>query len=128
MSVWSRIANVLRGDRLNREIDEEFEAHVEEAIEQGRDPEAARRALEVLDVDLVELKRCKSNGLCCGAGGAQMFKEPEKGKKDINVERMEDVLESKAEVVAVGCPFCMTMINDGVKHFEKEQECNSQFG
>ncbi|HTN22149.1 MAG TPA: (Fe-S)-binding protein [Pelobium sp.] len=84
--------------------------------------EAPRRALEVLDADLVELKRCKSNGLCCGAGGAQMFKEPEKGKKDINLERMEDVLEAKADVVAVGCPFCMTMINDGVKHFEKEQE------
>jgi len=84
--------------------------------------EAPRRALEVLDADLVELKRCKSNGLCCGAGGAQMFKEPEEGFKDINIERMEDVLEAKAEVVAVGCPFCMTMINDGVKHFEKEQD------
>ncbi len=84
--------------------------------------EAPRAALEILDADLVELKRCKSNGLCCGAGGAQMFKEPEKGNKDVNIERMEDVLESKADVVAVGCPFCMTMMSDGVKHFEKEQE------
>lgn len=84
--------------------------------------EAPRKALEILDADLVEMKRCKQNGLCCGAGGAQMFKEPEKGTKDINIERMDDVLESKANVVAVGCPFCMTMMRDGVKHFEKENE------
>lgn len=84
--------------------------------------EAPRKALEELDADLVEMKRCRQNGLCCGAGGAQMFKEPEKGKKDINIERMEDVLESKANIVAVGCPFCMTMMRDGVKHFNKETE------
>lgn len=84
--------------------------------------EAPRKVLEVLDADLVEMKRCKQNGLCCGAGGAQMFKEPEKGKKDVNIERMDDVLEIKADVVAVGCPFCMTMMKDGIKHFEKEQE------
>ncbi len=84
--------------------------------------EAPRAALEILDADLVEMKRCKQNGLCCGAGGAQMFKEPENGKKDINIERIEDAIESKADVVAVGCPFCMTMIRDGVKHFNKEQE------
>jgi Fe-S oxidoreductase len=70
----------------------------------------------------VELKRCKSNGLCCGAGGAQMFKEPEKGEKDINVERIEDVIESQASIVAAACPFCMTMLRDGVKVKEKEQE------
>jgi len=84
--------------------------------------EAPRKALEILDADLVEMKRCKSNGLCCGAGGAQMFKEPEKGNKDINMERMEDVLESKATIVAAACPFCMTMLSDGVKGKEKEQE------
>ena len=84
--------------------------------------EAPRKALEVLDADLVEMKRCRSNGLCCGAGGAQMFKEPEKGNKDINIERMSDVLESKATVVAAACPFCMTMLRDGVKGIEKEQE------
>jgi heterodisulfide reductase subunit D len=84
--------------------------------------EAPRKALEILDADLVEMKRCRSNGLCCGAGGAQMFKEPEKGKKDINVERMADVLEAKAEIVAAACPFCMTMLRDGVKHENKEQE------
>ncbi|TDQ77123.1 (Fe-S)-binding protein [Sphingobacterium yanglingense] len=84
--------------------------------------EAPRKALEVLDADLVELKRCKSNGLCCGAGGAQMFKEPEAGKKDINIERIEDVIEAKASVVAAACPFCMTMLQDGVKIKEKEKE------
>jgi len=84
--------------------------------------EAPRKALEILDADLVEMKRCKSNGLCCGAGGAQMFKEPEKGNKDINIERMTDVLESNASVVAAACPFCMTMLSDGVKLENKEQE------
>jgi heterodisulfide reductase subunit D len=84
--------------------------------------EAPRRSLEILDADLVEMKRCKSNGLCCGAGGGQMFKEPEPGNKEINMERMEDVLQSGAKVVAAACPFCMTMLSDGVKHTEKEGE------
>ncbi len=84
--------------------------------------EAPRKALEILDAELVEMKRCKSNGLCCGAGGAQMFKEPEKGTKEINLERVEEIIKTKANVVAAACPFCMTMLNDGVKHMEKEQE------
>ena len=84
--------------------------------------EAPRKALEILDTELVEMKRCRSNGLCCGAGGAQMFKEPEKGNKDINVERIQEAIETKAQIVAAACPFCMTMLRDGVKHFEKEQE------
>jgi Fe-S oxidoreductase len=84
--------------------------------------EAPRMVIERLDADLVELKRCRTNGLCCGAGGAQMFKEAESGKKDVNVERTEDVLESGAAVLAVNCPFCMTMLRDGTKHFEKENE------
>lgn len=84
--------------------------------------EAPRKALEALDADLVEMKRCRSNGLCCGAGGAQMFKEPEAGKKDINVERIEEAVETRSTVVAAGCPFCMTMLRDGVKHLNKEQE------
>ena len=82
--------------------------------------EAPRQVLEVLDAELVEMKRCKTNGLCCGAGGAQMFKEPEKGKKDINVERVQEALETGASTIAVGCPFCMVMMSDGVKHQEKE--------
>lgn len=83
--------------------------------------EAPRKVLESLDADLVELKRCKKNGLCCGAGGAQMFKEPESGVKDINIERIEDVKESKADIVASACPFCMTMLRDGVKTKEMEK-------
>ncbi len=84
--------------------------------------EAPRKALEALDADLVEMKRCRTNGLCCGAGGAQMFKEPEAGKKDINVERIEEALETEPQVIAAGCPFCMTMLRDGIKHFNREQE------
>lgn len=84
--------------------------------------EAPRALIQELDADLVELKRCKSKGLCCGAGGAQMFKESEAGKKEINVERMDDVEEATPDVVAVGCPFCMTMMTDGVKSKEKEHE------
>lgn len=82
--------------------------------------EAPRHLIEELDVDLVELKRCKSKGLCCGAGGAQMFKEAEKGTHEVNMERMEDVESAKPDIVAVGCPFCMTMMTDGVKTKEKE--------
>jgi heterodisulfide reductase subunit D len=84
--------------------------------------EAPRKALEILDTELVEMKRCKSNGLCCGAGGAQMFKEPEAGKKDINMERIDEVIAINAQVVAAACPFCMTMLSDGVKNHDKEQE------
>lgn len=84
--------------------------------------EAPRSVLEKLDAELVEMKRCRTNGLCCGAGGAQMFKEAENGKKEINIERTEDALETKAQIVAAACPFCMTMMRDGVKHFEKEEE------
>lgn len=82
--------------------------------------EAPRELLQKLEVELVEMKRCKSRGLCCGAGGAQMFKEPEKGDKDINVERTEDAIETNPEIIATGCPFCNTMMSDGVKTKEKE--------
>lgn len=84
--------------------------------------EAPRSVLEALDADLVEMKRCRTTGLCCGAGGAQMFKEPEKGTKDINVERTEEALSTGASTIAVACPFCMTMLNDGVKSKDKESE------
>ncbi|MGV8945214.1 MAG: (Fe-S)-binding protein [Lutibacter sp.] len=83
--------------------------------------EAPRVLLEQLEVELVEMKRCKSNGLCCGAGGAQMFKDAEKGNKEINVERTEEALETKSSIIATGCPFCMTMITDGVKAINQEQ-------
>ena len=82
--------------------------------------EAPRSVLAKLDAELVEMKRCKAKGLCCGAGGAQMFKEAEKGDKEVNVERSEEALALKPNIIAVGCPFCSTMMTDGVKHAEKE--------
>ena len=84
--------------------------------------EAPRDLIRKLDVELVEMKRCKTNGLCCGAGGAQMFKEPEKGSKDINVERTEEAIEVKPDIIATGCPFCNTMMTDGVKFKEVEDK------
>ncbi len=82
--------------------------------------EAPRELIQKLDAELVEMKRCKTNGLCCGAGGAQMFKEAEKGNKEVNIERTEDALAIQPNVIATGCPFCNTMMTDGVKHFEQE--------
>jgi heterodisulfide reductase subunit D len=82
--------------------------------------EAPRKVLEALDAELVEMKRCKSNGLCCGAGGAQMFKEEEKGDIRINNERATEALATGASVIAAACPFCNTMMTDGVKSNEKE--------
>ena len=82
--------------------------------------EAPRKVLEALDTALVEMKRCKSNGLCCGAGGAQMFKEEEKGDLRINIERTNEALLTGASIIASACPFCNTMLSDGVKNEEKE--------
>ena len=84
--------------------------------------EAPREVLEKLDAELVEMKRCKSKGLCCGAGGSQMFKDAEKGFKEVNVERAEEAVSVRPDYVAVACPFCMTMMGDGIKHFNKEKE------
>ena len=83
--------------------------------------EAPRKVLEALDASLVEMKRCRSNGLCCGAGGAQMFKEEEKGSTRINLERTREALETGASIIASACPFCNTMLTDGVKSNEKEE-------
>lgn len=83
--------------------------------------EAPRQVLERLDAELVEMKRCRSNGLCCGAGGAQMFKEEEKGETRINLERTREALDTGADVIAAACPFCNTMMTDGVKNAEKEE-------
>ncbi len=82
--------------------------------------EAPRELIRKLDADLAEMRRCKSNGFCCGAGGAQMFKEPEQGNRDVNIERTEEALETRPEVIATGCPFCNTMMTDGVKNAERE--------
>ena len=82
--------------------------------------EAPRSLLNALDVDLSEMKRSKANGLCCGAGGAQMFKEDEAGNKKINIERAEDVINTGAQIVSANCPFCITMLTDGMKAKDKE--------
>lgn len=84
--------------------------------------EAPRSLLKILGVDLVEMKRNRNRALCCGAGGAQMFKEPEKGDKDINVLRTEDALKTKPNVIATACPYCNTMMTDGVKAKERETD------
>jgi heterodisulfide reductase subunit D len=84
--------------------------------------EAPRKVLEALDAELVEMKRCKSNGLCCGAGGAQMFKEEEKGDTRVSTERTKEAIETGASVIAAACPFCNTMLTDGVKVNEKEDD------
>jgi heterodisulfide reductase subunit D len=84
--------------------------------------EAPRKVLEALDAELVEMKRCKSNGLCCGAGGAQMFKEEEKGETRVNIDRSNEAIGTGAAVIAAACPFCNTMMTDGVKLAEKEEQ------
>jgi len=84
--------------------------------------EAPRKVLETLDAELVEMKRCRTNGLCCGAGGAQMWKEDEPGDKRVNIERVEEALDTGAEIVAANCPFCLTMLSDGMKAKEKQDD------
>lgn len=84
--------------------------------------EAPRKVLEALDIELVEMKRSKSNGLCCGAGGAQVFKEEEKGDKRISTERAEEALGTGAGIIASNCPYCMMMLTDGVKVKEQEDK------
>jgi len=82
--------------------------------------EAPRHVLQALDTELVEMKRCGSKGLCCGAGGAQYFKEEEPGNKRINIERTQEAMDTGAAVIAAACPFCNTMLTDGTKNAEKE--------
>jgi Fe-S oxidoreductase len=84
--------------------------------------EAPRELIKKLDAELVEMKACKTKGLCCGAGGAQMFKDAEEGNKEINIERTEQALDTKAEIIAAACPFCNTMITDGVKNKKQEDK------
>ena len=84
--------------------------------------EAPRKVIEALHAELVEMKRCRSNGLCCGAGGAQMFKEEERGATRVNFERTNEAIGTGATIVASACPFCNTMLTDGIKNAEKENE------
>jgi len=84
--------------------------------------EAPRELIDRLDASLSEMQRNRSKGLCCGAGGAQMFKDSEKGDKEVNIERTEEALKTNPDVIATACPFCMTMMTDGIKHFDKEED------
>lgn len=84
--------------------------------------EAPRNILIQLKNELIEMKRNRADGLCCGAGGAQLFKEAEKGEKEIFLERTEEALKTRAEIIATACPFCLTMISDGVKNLDREKE------
>ncbi|HZW65353.1 MAG TPA: (Fe-S)-binding protein [Hanamia sp.] len=84
--------------------------------------EAPRKVLEALDIELTEMKRSRSNGFCCGAGGSQVFKEEEKGTQRVNNERAREAIETGAQVIASNCPYCMTMLTDGVKYNQKEEE------
>lgn len=84
--------------------------------------DSPRKSLsEVAGLDLVEMERNKSRGFCCGAGGGRMFLEDEEGGR-INEERAKEALSTNADTIASACPFCMTMMTDGVKHFEKSEE------
>ena len=84
--------------------------------------EAARKLIEKLDAELVEMKTCKEKAMCCGAGGAQMFKESEPGNEEVNIARTQQALETSAPIIASGCPFCNTMLSDGIKHKKMEEE------
>ena len=75
-----------------------------------------RELIRSLGVDFVEMKRNKRRSFCCGAGGAQMFKEAEKGTNEINIVRTQEAIETNAKIIATGCPFCNTMMTDGVKN------------
>ena len=83
--------------------------------------EAPRKVLEALEAELVEMKHCRKSGMCCGAGGAQMFKEDEPGKTRVNLARTAEAIDTGAVIVAAACPFCNTMLTDGVKALEKEE-------
>jgi heterodisulfide reductase subunit D len=84
--------------------------------------EAPRFLIHELGLKHVEMRRNKSFALCCGAGGAQMFKDCEKGQKEVFIERTEEALETDAEVIVTSCPFCMTMMTDGLKYKNREEE------
>lgn len=83
---------------------------------------APRALIETLKADLIEMKRCKSQSFCCGAGGAQLFKESEKGFAEINAVRAKEAIETGAKIVTTGCPFCQTMLRDGMAHHGKQDK------
>ncbi len=84
--------------------------------------ESPRNILRLLKAELIEMRRNRQDALCCGAGGGQMFKEAEKGDKEIFLERTEEALESSPDVIATSCPFCMVMLTDGIKYKNQEEK------
>ncbi len=84
--------------------------------------EAPRRVIEALDAEMVEMKRSRSKGFCCGAGGSQVFKDAEPGKKEVYAERTEEALATGANIVALSCPFCMTMLSTGVNEKDRDAD------
>jgi len=84
--------------------------------------EPPRDVIKKLNAEINELKNCKEKGLCCGAGGAQIFKESETGNKEINIKRTEEIVDSNSDIVAVGCPFCKLMISDGITNVKSKKE------
>lgn len=87
--------------------------------------DSPRAVIDSLKAKTSEMPRNKSKALCCGAGGAQMFKEAEPGKKEVNTERTEEALATGAGIVATACPFCMTMLSDGIKFKDKQEEVDN---
>ena len=83
---------------------------------------APRNLIDSVKADLKEMKSCKEKGLCCGAGGAQMFKDAEKGNEEINIKRTKEAIDTNAKIIAAGCPFCNTMLSDGLKNQKAEQK------
>ena len=112
---------VLHHTELLKALVQEGRLTIEDGVFKGK-RNAPRELLQKLDADLVEMKSCKARALCCGAGGAQMFKEAEKGDKDINVLRTEQALEVHPNIIATACPFCNTMMTDGIKTKNKETQ------
>lgn len=81
---------------------------------------APRKLIDSVRADLKEMKSCKEKALCCGAGGAQMFKESEKGDQEINIKRTKEAINTNAKIIASGCPFCNTMLSDGLKNQDEQ--------
>ena len=84
--------------------------------------EAPRQVINKSGIKLTEMKRSRSFSFCCGAGGAQMFKEAEPGHKEVYAERTREALSTGASMVATACPFCMTMLSDGIKKEGREED------
>jgi Fe-S oxidoreductase len=86
---------------------------------------APRKVLEAIPSNKTEMKRNMSFALCCGAGGGQMFKEAEKGEKEVFIERTEEALETGADIIATACPYCMVMMTDGLKYKNREEDTHA---